>query len=290
MLGNIRNFLNAANLSALSLPVIKFTDIIDILIVAYFIYKVVLWIKQTRAWSLLKGLVIFLVISVLAFIFKLYTIAWFVSSAFNFNVGIIAIIILFQPELRKALEQIGKGKLQIPFLGDVGSVSILSEENLKHIVTAAQAMAKVRTGALIVMENQVALGDLEQTGIRIDGIITSQLLINIFENKTPLHDGAVIIRNNKIAAACCILPLTQAEIDKAYGTRHRAAIGASEVSDCFVLVVSEETGKISIARGGKLYKDLTEQKIYETLAEVVADTHKQKEKGWLVFFRGLKKE
>ena len=241
---------------------ITFKDVIDILIVAFFIYKIILWIKETRAWSLFKGVVLVLLISSLAFIFRLTTIQWIVKT--TIQVGITAIIILFQPELRKALEELGKGRFNIPFLGN--SFSSINQTTIDEIIKAVYAMAKVRTGALILVERQVMLGDLEQTGIGVDAAVSSALLINIFEDKTPLHDGAVIIRSNRIAAASCILPLTASEIGKDLGTRHRAAVGASELSDAYSIVVSEESGLVSLASGGKLIRNLSPEDLRNKLS------------------------
>ncbi len=251
--------LTQLNLSYFSIPNISITTIIDILAVAVLVYTVLIWIKETRAWSLLKGILVVLVVSALSLVFHLYTLSWIIGN--TYSVGIIAIIVLFTPEIRKALEQIGSNNRVINFFGKDISDAKISQNSLDQLISASFAMGRVRTGALIVVENHVAIGDIAETGIKINGDISSQLLINIFEDKTPLHDGAVIIRNNKIASACCILPLTRNEIGKELGTRHRAAVGVSEVSDAYVIVVSEETGKISLAHSGKLYRDLTEEKI-----------------------------
>lgn len=271
----LKDFLSTINLSTLSIVSISITDIIDILIIAYFIYKIMLWIKQTRAWSLFKGVVVVLAISALSYVFHLYTISWIVNN--TFNVGLIAVIVLFQPEMRKALEQIGKGTLSVPFLssGEDEKSAKISAQIVEEIIEAAKMMAEARTGALIVIENDYVLTDLEQTGIPIDAIVTRQLLINIFNDKTPLHDGAVIVRSNRIVAACCILPLTQDEIGRELGTRHRAAVGASEETDAFVLVVSEETGQISMAMGGKLHRELSESDIRGMLQKEERDDKKK---------------
>jgi len=231
-------------------------NIIDILIVAFFIYKIMLWIKETRAWALFKGIVLVLSISSLSFLFGLTTIAWIVRHAVQ--TGILAMIIIFQPELRKALEELGKGQIHMPF-GSASPRKRISDDTIDEVIKAIYAMAEVRTGALIVMERDVKLGDLEQTGTLVDAAVSSSLILNIFEDKTPLHDGALIIRSNRIAAASCILPLTANEIGKELGTRHRAAVGASEVSDACAIVVSEETGKVSVANGGKLYRDMSQE-------------------------------
>ncbi len=257
------NFFSGLNLASLTMPKITTTDIMDILMVAYIIYRVMLWIKETRAWALFKGIIILIVISILAYLFKLYTISWLVNNAFS--VGLVALIVLFQPELRKALEQIGRGKI-IPFnIAGEQTGTAINKDSVNAILKAARTMSNARTGALILIEKDVPLGDHENTGVPLDALISSPLLINIFEDKTPLHDGAVIIRNNRIAAASCILPLTQDEIGKELGTRHRAAVGVSEVCDGYALVVSEETGHISIARTGKLYRNLSDDKIRDML-------------------------
>jgi len=258
MLNNFGHFFGDiflySNLADLSINRINIVNIIDILIVAFFLYKIMLWIKETRAWSLFRGIVLVLSISSLSFLFGLTTIQWIVTHAVS--TGILAMIIIFQPELRKALEELGKGKLYMPF-GPAGAALLISQDTIDEVVKAVYAMAKVRMGALIVMERDVKLGDLEPTGTVVDASVSASLLLNIFEDKTPLHDGAVIVRNNRIAAASCILPLTSTEIGKEYGTRHRAAVGVSEVSDSCAIIVSEETGKVSIAIGGKLFKDIS---------------------------------
>ncbi len=251
---HLTDFFSNIDFYTMSIPAIRASDILDIAIVAVIIYTLMIWIKETRAWSLFKGIIIIFVISTLAFQLNLYTIRWIISN--TLSVGIIAIIILFQPEFRKGLEQLGKSNFMTKVFTKDDDLQT-SNRTFEEILTAVQRMAAIRMGALILIEKEVPLGDLEQTGIKIDAAVSSQLLINIFEDKTPLHDGAVIIRNGRIAAATCILPLTQKDIGTGLGTRHRAAVGGSEVSDADIIVVSEETGSISIANGGILYKDLT---------------------------------
>lgn len=266
--------------SDFNIPTAQFIDIVDIFIVAFLIYTLVLWIKETRAWSLFKGILIILLFSAFAIIFKLNTILWILSN--TLSVGIMAIIVVFQPEMRKALEQLGKTHLKLALFDD--QRVNLSTSTTDEIVKAAEKMASVRTGALILIEREVGLGDHERTGIPIDAIVTSQLLINIFEDKTPLHDGAVIIRNNRIAAATCFLPLTESQdLSKDLGTRHRAAVGVSEVSDALVIVVSEETGAISIALGGKLKRNVTAEKLKSMINEDSQDNKKK-----LVLWKGRK--
>lgn len=252
---------DSLNLSKLNIPSIRISDIVDILIVAIFIYIIMNWIRETRAWSLFKGIMVILVLSILSFNLNLYTTYWIIEQ--TFSVGIMAILILFQPEFRKGLEQIGKGSLRRSIFTSSSQEKIIPEKILDEILTACFVMGKAKTGAIIVVEQKVALGDFEESGIPIDAIVTNQLLINIFEDKTPLHDGAVLIRNNRIKRATCILPLTQSEIGLDLGTRHRASVGASEVSDAYIFVVSEETGAVSIAHNGKLYRNLTRLQIEE---------------------------
>lgn len=257
----INAFFDSLNLSKLSIPSIRVSDIIDIIIVAIFIYIIMNWIRETRAWSLFKGMIVILILSVLSFRLNFYTTYWIIQE--TFSVGVIAILILFQPEFRKGLEQIGKGSLTKTLFNNNTQDQVIQKNILDEILTACFNMGKTKTGAIIVVEQKVALGDFEESGVPIDAVITSQLLINIFQDKTPLHDGAVLIRNNRIKRAACILPLTQSEIGLDLGTRHRASVGASEVTDAYIFVVSEETGAVSIAHNGKLYRNLTKQQIEE---------------------------
>ncbi|MDO4975854.1 MAG: diadenylate cyclase CdaA [Eubacteriales bacterium] len=253
----------------LSLPSIGLTDILEIIIISVIVYQVLRWVKFTRAWTLFKGILVLLVFALIAAVFQLNTITWLLSN--SIGVGVTAAIIIFQPELRRALEQLGRGS----FISNIISFSSsdskednskITEKTINEIVKASVDMGKVKTGALIVIERSVALGEYVRTGIRIDGIVTSQLLINIFEHNTPLHDGAVIIRGNRLVSATCYLPLSEnMNIGKELGTRHRAAIGISEVSDSLVVIVSEETGAISIAHEGKLRKTLTKETLLKEL-------------------------
>jgi len=246
-------------------PEIRIQDIIDILIISWLIYKVMMWIKSTRAWSLSKGVIVILLVYVVANYFGFHTIKWIITN--GISAGIIALIVLFQPELRKALEGIGKNRLTSFFVEEETDFDFVNTE----VVTAAFEMSRVKMGALILIERSVALGDHEKTGISLDALVSSQLLVNIFKDKTPLHDGAAIIKNSRIAAAACILPLTQSEIGHELGTRHRAAVGASEVSDADIIIVSEETGAVSLAKSGKLYKNLSEQDLSEMLEKPKSD-------------------
>ena len=235
-----------------------FGDVAEILIIAVLLYYTLVWMKTTRAWILLKGLIVILVFLLLAYFFRMTTILWMAQNVLGFAVT--ALIVVLQPELRKALEELGKKNIissVLPFDNSHRVNEEFSEKTINEITKACVEMGKVRTGALIVIEQKVSLRDYERTGIDVDGIVTSQLLINIFEHNTPLHDGAVIIRDNRVLAATCYLPLTdRIDLNKALGTRHRAAVGISEVSDSMTIVVSEETGEISVAYGGTLYRNL----------------------------------
>ena len=262
--------------------------IIDIIIVAIVIYTVIHWIKETRAWSLFRGLMVIALFSLLSYNLHFYTITWIIER--TFSVGVIAVIIIFQPELRKALEQIGASGFSsvTGLLQTKSSDDRLSPQDANEIAEACVKMAEVKTGALIVIERNVSMGDIvSASGVAVDAVISSQLLINIFEDKTPLHDGAVIIRDNRVAAASCILPVTQSEIGQELGTRHRAAVGASEVSDAFIIVVSEETGKISIARDGKLEKAVSEAVFRQELLNLCEKTAPAGAKAINKIWRGM---
>ncbi len=252
----------------LSLPTIGITDILEIIIISIIIYQVIKWVQLTRAWTLFKGIIVLLLFAFFAAIFQLNTISWLLSN--SLGVGITAAIIIFQPELRRALEQLGRRNIVTNFLFAPGEYrdagSGITDRTINEIVRAAFEMGRVCTGALMVIEQKVALGEYERTGINIDGMLTSQLLINIFEHNTPLHDGAVIIRGNRIVAATCYLPLTDnQDVGKEYGTRHRAALGISEVSDSITIIVSEETGAVSLAKDGRLYRNLTREELLRRL-------------------------
>ena len=262
---NLTSLFRGVDFSTMVRPEIGILDLLDILMVAFIVYKILNWVKETRAWTLFKGLVVFFVFYAFATLLQLNTIHWILSK--TLSVGIIAFVILFQPELRKALEQLGNGKI----IRNMFKFEIQDEEDendvktIDEIVTAAKKMASVKTGALILVERDVPLGDHIRTGIPVDGLVTSQLLINIFEHNTPLHDGAVVIKNNRVAAAACFLPLTENKVSMELGTRHRAAIGASEVSDADIIVVSEETGYISLARSGVIYRNITPDELKRML-------------------------
>ncbi|MCI9591123.1 MAG: TIGR00159 family protein [Lachnospiraceae bacterium] len=237
------------------LPRMTLANLIEIVILSVLIYEILLWIKNTRAWTLLRGLVVILGFAILAELFKLTIILWILEK--SLTIAVTALIIIFQPELRKALEQLGSQNLlsNILSIDDKKSQSGFTDKTINELVKATFEMAKVKTGALIVISRDLPLKEIERTGIEVDGIVTSQLLINIFEHNTPLHDGAVVVQGNRVTAATCYLPLSDnMNISKELGTRHRAAVGISEVTDTMTIVVSEETGRVSVARGGKLEK------------------------------------
>ncbi|MEG1992809.1 MAG: diadenylate cyclase CdaA [Acetivibrio sp.] len=240
----------------LTLPTIGLTDILEILIIAFAIYHIIIWVQKTRAWMLVKGVIVLLIFSMIALLLDMKAILWIFRN--TIGVGITAIIIIFQPELRKALEQLGRRNYFssiIPFDDQKDKYERYSERTINEIVKAVFEMAKTKTGALIVVEREVPLNEFERTGIVLDSVISSQLLINIFEHNTPLHDGAVIVRGNRIVSATCYLPLSDnMELSKELGTRHRAGVGVSEVSDGITVIVSEETGKVSIAAEGEIIR------------------------------------
>ena len=240
-----------------SIPYIRVNDVVEVIIMAFLIYQFTLWIKNTRAWTLLKGICILAAFYAVAVLFQLNTIVYLVGR--SLNVVIIAVVVIFQPELRRALEQLGqKNMLTGVFAIDSGQgTDAFTERTVNEIVRASYDLGRARTGALIVVENKMALTEYEKTGIELDSILTSQLLINIFEHNTPLHDGAVVVRGNRVISATCYLPLSDNMlISKDLGTRHRAGIGISEVTDSVTVIVSEETGCVSLAREGRLIHDI----------------------------------
>ena len=239
-------------------------DAVEIVIIAFAFYAIMMWFKRTRAWALFKGILIIIIVVIIAALFQLDTIYWIASKAIS--VGIIGIFVLFQPELRRALEQLGRGKMFTGLFGTGKKEDRISDKNIEEIIYAVFEMSKARTGALICIEKDIPLGEYESTGIEIDAEISQQLLLNIFENKTPLHDGAVIIRDDRITSATCYLPMSESmSVNKQYGTRHRAGLGLSETTDAFVIIVSEETGKVSLALGGELIEDVKESELKNRL-------------------------
>lgn len=254
-------------ITSIRLDNIELSDMAEIIILAFLIYHILLWIKTTRAWTLVKGFVVILAFLVLAVFWEMDTILWLAEKVFD--IGILAVVIVFQPELRKALEQLGQKNI----IADILTLDNVKEEKesfsdrtVDAIVKACVEMSKVKTGALIVIENNVPLGEYERTGIGLDAQVSSQLLLNIFEHNTPLHDGAIIVRGNRIVSATCYLPLSDnMTLSKELGTRHRAAVGISEVSDAMTVVVSEETGAISITQYSEIKRYVTAEELKEQL-------------------------
>lgn len=253
------------------MPSIRWVDIVEILLIAFLMYHILVWVKNTRAWSLLKGIIVIAVFILIAAYFQMNTILWIVQNAFG--VAVTAVVVILQPELRKALEELGQKNIIssiIPFeTYRTSEEGRFSDKTINEITKACVEMGKVKTGALIVIEQNQSLTEYERTGIDVDGIVTSQLLINIFEKNTPLHDGAVIVRGNRITSATCYLPLSDnMALSKDLGTRHRAGVGISEATDSMTVIVSEETGKISVAYKGELERSLDGDRLKERLKSI----------------------
>ncbi len=239
--------------------------IIDIAIVIFLIYKFIKASKKTRVWQLVKGIILYIIITTLSSLLHLRILNFILTSFLSY--GVIALIVIFQPELRRALEQLGTNKLT-KFFGIEKALEAKTKEDIYKIVIAVNELAKTKTGALIVIERDIKVQDIIDTGIIINSDVSPQLLVNIFVPNTPLHDGAVIISENRIKAAACILPLaSDNDISKALGTRHRAALGMAKETDSIVIIVSEESGKISIAKDGKLIIDIDEDSLRQLLLE-----------------------
>ncbi|MBQ1896550.1 MAG: diadenylate cyclase CdaA [Lachnospiraceae bacterium] len=259
---------------------IEWQDYAEIIIIAVLLYYMMRWMHNTRAWSLMKGLVVILVFIIIANVFHMDTILWLSSNILQF--AVIALIVVLQPELRKALETLGKSNIiggLFYFVQQSNYMMTLSEKSIDEIARACYLMGEERTGALIVIENQESLSRVDESGIKVDAEITSQLLLNIFKKNTPLHDGAVTVRHNRISCATCYLPLTSSmSLSKEFGTRHRAGLGISEESDAIVIIVSEETGRISVARDGQLERNLSETSLKRLLMHAFGENNEEAEK------------
>ena len=257
-------------LSRLAFPKIGIIDIIQIALIAFFVYQFMVLIKYTHAYTLLKGILVVLLFILIAYIFRMNTILWIFSNLAS--TLIVGVIVIFQPELRKVLEQLGQKRIMaslIPFDAGKEVKERFTDKTISELIKACFDMGEVKTGALIVIEQNELLTDYIRTGINLDAILTSQLLINIFEHNTPLHDGAVIIRGDRITSATCYLPLSDnMTISKDLGTRHRAALGMSEVCDALVIVVSEETGLVSVASGGRLLRAINAEELRSQLSQI----------------------
>ncbi len=277
----------------LSLPKMGLMDFVEIILLAVFFYYIIKWIKSTRAWVIVKGLLVLLVAWAVATLFSFDVILWLFMN--TIGVGITAVIILFQPELRRVLEQLGQRKM-LPFElfseGKDKKNEKFTDKTIEELVRGSFDLAKTKTGALIVMEQDISLEEYAQTGIMVDGLITRQLLINIFEHNTPLHDGAIIVRGDRIVSATCYLPLSgNMRLSKDLGTRHRAAVGISEVSDSLTIIVSEETGKVSLAVGGSLIYNVDGDFLRAKLTELQKGKEPEvKTKKGLIGWRGKGKD
>ncbi len=276
---NLQQLYQYFSLNALN---VTWSDVTEIIILSVLIYNILMWIKSTHAWSLLKGFAVILFVFMLASIFRMNTILWLGRNFLN--LGIMAVIIVFQPELRRALEQLGQNNIItaiMPFEGSRKSEVLLSDRTVTELVKASFEMGRARTGALIVVEQKVSLREYERTGIELDSAVSSQLLLNIFEKNTPLHDGAVILSGDRIRSATCYLPLSDnLNLSKELGTRHRAAVGISEVSDSLTVVVSEETGSVSVAKNGRLMRNLNQEQLKEQLQTIQAKPEESRKRFW----------
>ena len=279
-------------LSAIHMPNIRITDVVEILIISFVFYQILAWVKNTRAWSLLKGLIVILGFLLLAAMFNMTTILWIARECFS--IAVMALVVVLQPELRRALEQLGKKNILSSFIlsDSTRRGERYSDHTIDEIVKASFAMGRDRTGALMVFECKETLYEYEKTGINVDSVVSSQLLINIFEHNTPLHDGAVIFRNDRLVAATCYLPLSDnRNLSKALGTRHRAGVGITEVTDSLTVMVSEENGKVSVAYGGELFGGLNQEGLREKLEMIQNKPDEDvKKAGWLAKLKDVKKD
>lgn len=244
-----------------------YSDVLEIIIFSFAVYHIMVWIRDTRAWALMKGILVVVFFVFLATVLHLDTILFLVSR--GINALLVAAAVIFQPELRRALEQLGEKRFLaaiLPFDMEKDAKERFSDKTISELVKGSFEMGKAKTGALIVIEKNTKLNEYIRTGIELDSIVTSQLLLNIFEHNTPLHDGAIIMRGNRIVSATCYLPLSDnKELSKELGTRHRAGVGISEVSDSLTIIVSEETGKVSVAQKGKLMRGVSQEELRQQL-------------------------
>ena len=274
----LSSYFTSISLQGLS---IRWEDIVEIIIISFLLYHIMAWVKHTKVWVLMKGIIMILVFILFAILFEMNTIIWIVENVLS--IAVIAVIVILQPELRRALEELGRKSFisgVMPF--EKAAEERFSDKTVNDLVKASFEMGKVKTGALMVIEQNVLLTEYERTGIEVDALISSQLIINIFEHNTPLHDGAVIIRGNRIVSATCYLPLSDnMEISKELGTRHRAGVGLSEATDALTIIVSEETGNVSVTYEGQLYRNLDANELKEKLHMIQnKDTEEKKRRLW----------
>ena len=262
----INTYLTRLNLPNVTLTLI---DILEILILAWLVYRLLNWIQSSHAWTLLRGIMVIAIALAVIYLLQMDTLIYIINQ--GLSIAIITLVVVFQPELRKVLESLGERELlnhSFLFGSSKSYTSRFSDRTLDELVRASMEMSAERTGALIVIEQNENLREYERTGIEVDALVTSQLLINIFEHNTPLHVGAVIIRGDRVTAATCYLPLSDNKsLSKALGTRHRAGVGVSEVTDSLTIIVSEETGGSSIAYRGVLLRSVTEKILRDRLIE-----------------------
>lgn len=281
ILEHFNSYIDTLSLRSLN---IRWEDIVEVIIISFLLYEIMAWVKHTKVWLLMKGIIIIIAFILLALIFKMHTIIWIVENVLS--IAVTAVIVILQPELRHALEELGRKSFITNIISfEKPTDERFSDKTVNDLVKASFEMGKVKTGALMVIEQNVLLTEYERTGIDVDGLISSQLLINIFEHNTPLHDGAVIIRGNRVVSATCYLPLSDnMGISKELGTRHRAAVGISEVTDALTIIVSEETGHVSVTYEGKLYRNLDADGLREKINMIqnkeVEENKKQKRRLW----------
>ena len=270
------------------IPSIRWTDVVEIIVLAVLIYYVMRWIRRTRAYALIRMLLLVFIFVILAALLNMTTILWVFQNVSS--VAILALVVILQPELRHGLMELGqKNWLTNVLRSDTNETGRFSDRTISEIIRACTEMARVKTGALIVIEGAIPLKEFEVTGIEVDGAVSSQLLINIFEKNTPLHDGAVIIRGDRITAATCYLPLSERPIDKDLGTRHRAALGMAEASDALVIVVSEETGAISLAYREQLERAVDAGRLKSALIQMQAKVEAEPQR-FRLFIPGRKEK
>lgn len=269
-------------------PLKLLTLTLDIVIVAYILYKFIIYAKKTKMWQLLRGILLILIITAISEVLQL-KILNFILTAFM-PYGVIALIVIFAPELRRMLEQLGTNKIT-KYFGIYKDLETKTKEDVYKIVIAATELSKTKTGGLIVIERDIKINDIIDSGVKIEAEISPQLIVNLFTPNTPLHDGAVIVSNNKLTAAACILPLADdKDIAKEIGTRHRAGIGISKESDAIAVIISEETGKISVAIDGKLIADVKEDALRNILIKHVINKRFTSEKQMKINLFKNKKE
>lgn len=263
-------FINFIGTQFSNLPSIRVVDILELIILSCLIYQILRWVKNSRAWVPVKGIIVLGAFVMLAYLLEMYTIMWLMEKLLS--VGLIGVVIIFQPELRRSLDELGRRRMIPLFMTDgrhKRDEDSFTEKTISELVKACFEMGVAKTGALIVIEKETPLNEYERTGIRVDGVLTSQLLLNIFEKNTPLHDGAVIVRGNRITAATCYLPLSDnMGISKDLGTRHRAGLGISEATDSVTIIVSEETGAVSLAEHGRLLRALSSEELKKELLKL----------------------